>query len=172
MRRILAVAGLFGLMICASGVITAAPALANNDPHRVFLPAGPLDFPAGFCSFPLHSDVLVNKEYGKITTLPDGTTVIKLTGSFKVTMTNVDSGKTIPINASGPGTIRLFPDGTTSVDGTGHWLITNLAPDATAFGLPAVMVTSGRLHEVLDADFHPTELSVSGRTVDVCALLA
>ncbi len=172
MRRILAVAGVIGLVVCTSGVLTAAPALANNDPHRVFLPAGPLDFPAGFCSFPVHSEVLVNKEYGKFTTLPDGTTIIKLSGSFKVTMTNVTSGKTVPVNASGPGSIRLGTDGTTTVDGTGHWLITNLAADAAPFGLPGVMLTSGRLHEVLDSSFHPTELSVTGHVIDVCALIA
>jgi hypothetical protein len=146
--------------------------MANNDPHRVFLPAGPVDLPAGFCSFPTHYDVVANKEYGKITTLPDGTTVIVLTGSFKMSATNVDTGESVLLNASGPGTITFYPDGSFTVDGTGHWLIFNLATDAAQFGLPAVMLTSGQFHETFDATGTLTELSVTGGVTDVCAELA
>jgi hypothetical protein len=172
MRRISAAAISVGLLVCAFGAVTAAPALANKDPHRVFLPSGPLDLPAGYCSFPTHYDVVVNKEYGKITTLADGTTRIHETGSFKVRATNVDSERSVLLNASGPGTILIHPDGTVDVVGTGHWLITNLATDAAPFGLPGVMLTSGTLNESLDASATPTALSVTGRAIDVCAAIA
>src|SRR5207245_3667481 len=64
--------------------LSATQANANNDPHREFLPAGPVDLPAGFCDFPTHYDVVSNKEYGTFTTLADGTLRLKETGSFKI----------------------------------------------------------------------------------------
>jgi hypothetical protein len=170
MRRF-GVFAVLGLLVCSLGAVTAPSALANNDPHRVFLPAGPVDLPVGYCSFPTHIDVVANKEYGKITTLPDGTTIIKETGTFKTRATNVGSGKSVLLNASGPGTLTFYPDGSVTVHGTGHWLIFNLATDAAPFGLPGVMLTSGRLHEELDPSGTPTALSVTGRATDVCAAL-
>jgi hypothetical protein len=172
MRRILAVTVALSITTIAPALAGAGPALANNDPHRVFLPGAPLDLPAGFCSFPTHYDVVADKEYGKFTTLADGTVVLHETGSFKVRATNVDSGASVLLNASGPGTITFPPDGTTHVAGNGHWLITNLAADAAPFGLPGVMLTSGVLHETLDASFTPTALSVTGHVTDVCAALS
>ncbi|MDP9235386.1 MAG: hypothetical protein M3P01_12685 [Actinomycetota bacterium] len=159
------------LLLGLTGLVTAPPALANNDPHRVFLPAGPVDLPVGFCSFPTHLDVVANKEYGKITTLPDGTTIIEETGTFKLRATNVTTGKTVLLNASGPGTITIYPDGSVTVDGTGHWLIFNLSAAAASFGFPGVMLTSGQIHETLDPTGTPTALSVTGRATDVCAAL-
>lgn len=172
MRRFLSAAVLVSLFLSALGAISAAPAGANNDPHRVFLPAGPVDLPAGYCDFPTHYDILANKEYGKITELPDGTTVIHETGTFKVSATDVSTGATIPLNASGPGTITIYPDGSVTYDGTGHWLVFNLAADAAEFGLPAVMLTSGRFQETIDPSGSVTALSVTGQVTDVCAALA
>jgi hypothetical protein len=145
--------------------------MANSDPHRVFLPAGPVDLPVGFCSFPVHIDVVANKEYGKITTMPDDTTIIKVTGTFKVRVTNVSTGTSVLLNASGPGTITIYPDGSVTVDGTGHGLTLNPAAAAASFGLPGVLFTSGRYHETLDPTGTPTALSVTGRATDVCAAL-
>jgi len=159
------------LLIALTSLAIAPPALANNDPHRVFLPAGPVDLPVGFCSFPTHLDVVANKEYGKITTSPDGTTIIEETGTLKLRATNVTTGKTVSLVASGPGTITLYPDGSVTVDGTGHWLIFNLAAAAGSFGFPGVMLTSGQIHETLDPTGAPTAMSVTGRETDECVAL-
>ncbi len=159
------------LLLTLTSLAIASPAMANSDPHRVFLPAGPVDLPMGFCSFPVHIDILANKEYGKITTLSDGTTIIKETGTLKDRVTNVSTGKTLSLNSSGPGTITIYPDGSVTVDGTGHWLIFNPAAAAASFGLPGVMFTSGQTHETLDPTGTPTALSVTGLATDVCAAL-
>ena len=174
MRRTFAAIVALSLSTVALGIAGAGPALANNDPHRVFLPSGPLDLPAGFCSFPTHYDIVANNEYGKFTTLADGTVVLHETGSLKVRATNVSTNVSVLLNASGPGTVTFRTDGTTVVDGNGHWLITNLAADAAPFGLPGVMLTSGTLHETLPAApaTMPTALSVTGHVTDVCAQLS
>ena len=132
------------------------------------LGAPPLDLPAGFCSFPVHLEPVVNKEYGTFTTSADGATIIKESGVLKFAISNQDTGKTTLVNASGPGTVTIYPDGSVTVLGTGHWLIFNPADDAAAFGLPGLMVTSGRLYEALDPSNKLTELSVTGRAIDVC----
>jgi hypothetical protein len=160
------------LLLALTSLVAAPPALANNDPHRVFLPAGPFDLPVGFCSFPTHFDVVANKEYGKITTLPDETTIIKVTGTLKLRATNVSTGKTVLLNASGPATITIYPDGSVTFDSSGHLL--NYLPAASAglFGFPGVMLISGQFHETDDPTGTPTAMSVTGRVTDVCAALS
>ena len=161
-----------GLLVCSLVAVSAPSALANNDPHRVFLPAGPpFTLPVGFCSFRLHFEVVANKEYGKFTTLPDGTVILKETGKLKVRATNVRTGKSVLLSISGPGTITFDADGSVTVDGTGRWLTFNLATDTAPFGLPAVMLSSGHLHETMDPTGALTVLSVTGRVTDVCAAL-
>jgi hypothetical protein len=164
--------GVFAVLVASLGVVTAPQALANNDPHRVFLPSGPVTLPVGFCSFRTHYDIVANKEYGKITTLPDGTTIIKETGTLKIRATDVRTGKRVLLNASGPGTVTISADGSLTIDGTGHWLVFNLATDAAPFGLPGVMLTSGQLHETIDPTGKLTALSVTGGSTDVCAALS
>jgi hypothetical protein len=159
-------------IIALGGTLLVGPANANNDPHRVFLPSGPIDLPAGFCAFPTHYDVVTNKEYGTFTTLADGTVSLKESGDLKVRATNVDTNKSILLNSSGPGTVFFFPDGAITVSGQGHWLITNQEAVAQPFGLPGVMVTSGSLSEHIDAQGALTGLSVTGSVMDVCAELS
>ena len=172
MRRTFVAIVALSLTAVALGIVGAGPSVANNDPHRVFLPGAPLDLPAGFCSFPTHYDVVANNEYGKFTTLADGTVRLHETGTLKVRVTNVDTDASVLLNASGPGTVTFHPDGTTTVVGNGHWLITNLAADASPFGLPGVMLTSGVLNETLSPTGTPTALSVTGHVTDVCAELS
>lgn len=160
------------LLLVVASVFAPAPAMANNDPHRVFLEAGPLDLPIGYCDFPVHGEVIANNEYGKFTTLADGTVVLRVTGKFKVLLTNVTSGASQNFNISGPGTISFLPDGSIDLVATGRQLVYNLASDAEPFGLPGLMVASGRVTETLDADGRPTELSVTGKVTDVCAALS
>jgi hypothetical protein len=169
--RLVTSLALAGALVLVPAALAVGPALANNDPHRVFLPSGPVDLPAGFCSFPTHYDVVANKEYGKFTTLADGTVRLKETGKLKLRATNTDTGESILLNASGPGTLLFFPDGSFTIHGTGHWLIFNLATDAARFGLPAVLLSSGHINETIDSSGALAALSVTGRAKDVCAAL-
>jgi hypothetical protein len=147
---------------------------ANNDPHRTFLAATPLDLPAGFCSFPVHLDFPVNKEYGTFSTTADGSTMIKVTGSLVVTATNTARGTTITLNVSGPGTNIISHDGTKlqfDLLGLTLFFVTN----GPHFGLPSGLVqTSGPLTGTLDLGSSAI-ISLTSRPyvlLDVCAALA
>jgi hypothetical protein len=165
--------GAFALFAIAMLVPAASAASANNDPHRVALPAGPVDFPVGVCSFPLHVVFPTANEYAKISTLPDGSTVYKVTGALQVTITNTDTGKSVTENASGPGTQTVSADGSTiAVDeqGSSVWYSTNGAD----FGLPNLMLISGPYDFTMDTS--TLQLLTVTRTpnvkADLCAELS
>jgi hypothetical protein len=147
---------------------------ANNDPHRTFLAATPLDLPAGFCSFPVHLDFPVNKEYGTISTTADGSTMIKSTGALVVTVTNKTTRANITLNVSGPGTNIISRDGNTlqfDLLGITLFFVTN----GPQFGLPSGLVqTSGPLTGSLDLGSSAI-ITLTNRPhvlLDVCAALA
>src|SRR5262249_53723160 len=127
----------------AVALVAAAPVAANNDPHRIYLAAAPFDVPATVCGFAVHVDPLVDREYAKVTTNPDGSTSYKITGTSVDNLTNSTTGKTITVNASGPGTSTFSADGTTvTFDGTGHGLL--WATNLTDFGAPSnFILTAG-----------------------------
>jgi hypothetical protein len=147
---------------------------ANNDRHRSFAPVTPFDLPAGFCSFPVHFDFPVNKEYQTVSTLPDGSTLSKFTGSQRATVTNQVTGKTVTVNDSGPGSLIVSTDGTAgTVDFQGLTLL--YAMNATQYGFPSnVVVTSGRLS--ITIDFMSSSITSVTRQphvlTDVCAALS
>ncbi len=123
-------------------LLAASPAAANSDPHRTFLPAGPFDLPGGtYCAFTVHVDVVTDREYATSTSLPDGSTVMAVTGSFVLTLTNVDTSKTAIVNAGGPGTFTFLPDGITVV---GRFFGRGLlwAPNLTVYGFPSNLVAA------------------------------
>src|SRR5260370_17380121 len=126
----------FVLMFAATGIlIQATPAAANNDPHRSFAAATPFDLPATFCGFAVHFAFPVDKEYSTITITADGSTVIKTTGSLFVSLTNNATGKSITVNASGPGTVTIAPDGINATF-EGGGLASLFASNAPHAGLP------------------------------------
>jgi len=126
------------LAVALSAILAPTSVSANNDPHRTFLPAAPLDLPAGFCSFPVRLTNPVDKEYGTISTAPDGSTTIRITGSLFTTVTNEDTGKAITLNTSGPGTVAIFPDGTDIAHVKGVGLL--FAANGPQVGLPSGLV--------------------------------
>ena len=166
-------AALIAVAACAL-LICAGSASANNDPHRVFLPSAPIDFPSAFCGFPVHEEATVNKEYGKVSTAPDGSTIIVLTGSLVATFTNTQTGKSIAVNVSGPGTQTVSADGAT-LTSDGRGLSGVFGTNLTLFGFPSnIVVTSGPINWTLDLTTF-TVTSVTGHPhvlVDVCAALS
>ena len=165
-------------MAVAAMLIGPSSASANNDPHRIFLPFASFDLDDSYCdAFPVHVDGPVNREYGTVSTLPDGSTFIKVTGSFFVSLTNRDTGKTIVINASGPGSFTISPDGTTMIgDFRGRGLLWD--PNLTKFGFPSNVVAAAGpvlITGQVAADETLTFTSVSGHPhviTDVCAALS
>jgi hypothetical protein len=127
------------------------------------VPAPFPDATGQFCAdFPVRVHVTENKEFAHI--FSSGAVVI--TGTFKVEVTNLETGKTIAVNASGPGKI--------DADGTALTALGRLIGfgEAGFFGpgSPAqLFVHSGKL---LISLVDGTILSETGHRVDLCAALA
>jgi hypothetical protein len=89
-----------------------------------------------------------------------------ITGTLKVEVTNLETGKTIELNISGPA--RISSDGTTLV-GTGAWLLFG-EPGFFGPGSPRTLETShGRLVvDLVDGSI----VSQIGHRVELCPALA
>jgi hypothetical protein len=115
----------------------------------------------------------VNREYGKVLKSSDGSVVTLVTGSLRVSLTNLNTGKTITENISGPGKLTTYPDGSFTVAGKGHEAPTLTPADAQRFGLPPLSMTAGALTISLAPDETITSVSLHGHVlVDVCAALS
>ena len=162
--------------------LLAAPAIAsaNNDPHRIFTPTPSGFLPAatsttpGYCPFDVTYTTLVSNQYSTFTTEPDGSTVVKTTGSLFMLYTNDSTGKSITVNLSGPGTAVVPASGTViTADSSGlaGFSFTN----ATAFGFPSnLVVTTGLLEFAFDYS-NQTIVSMTRAPhvlLDVCAALS
>ena len=125
------------------------------------------------CGFAVLVNPVVDKGFVKELKSSDGSMVFLSTGSFKVSYTNLKTGKTITENESGPGTTTVFPDNSmvaTLRGVSGSFL--SLA-DAARFGLPPVAVTAGMSTASFAPDGSMTSLSLKGHVlVDVCAALS
>ena len=86
-------------------VLVPAPRAFASKPH----PDQPFTIPAAVCGFAVLVQIPVDGEQSNTTTLPDGTTVTRFQGAFKETLSNTITGKTISVNASGPGTVTQAP---------------------------------------------------------------
>ena len=114
----------------------------------------------GICSFDVARHVLVNRSV--ITTYSDGT--VRITGTFKQTLTNLTTGKSIDVNASGPVIIETHPDGSSTEIDLGPQF---LRPPGR------LLLTTGRVIWKFDAQGNTTSFTqVGGTSQDVCALLA
>jgi len=128
-----------------------------------------------YCGFPVRLDFPVNNEYQTVSTAPDGSTVFTITGHLTVSATNQVTGKTVTVNASGPGSLTISPDGSTGVfDNRGLFFL--FAPNATQFGFPSnIVVTSGAWSFVSDFATNNIIRLTSGQPhvlSDVCAALS
>ena len=173
MRRpgmIVALGALLGML---GGLLTASPALAGRGHKWQLVPATPFTIPAGFCGFKIRVTIPVNKEYGKILKAADGSMTTLFSGSLKVSLTNLSTGKAITKNDSGPGKGTTHPDGSLTIAARGHNGPIVLTPaDAKRFGLPTVSLTAGALAESVAANGAITSLSLHGHVlVNVCAAL-
>jgi hypothetical protein len=139
---------------------SSRPAFAGQPPVRE--PAPAFDATGQFCEdFPVLVHVLANRQF--ITIFSDGG--VHITGQLKAEITNLDTGKTIVENISGP--LIIEPDGTFFALGRGL-----LFGEAGFFGpgSPAELsINSGR---VVINGFDLSILSRTGRTEDLCAELA
>jgi hypothetical protein len=157
-------------------VTAASPALARG-PKWQFQPKSPRTLPAAWCGFEIRVTYPVNREFRKILKASDGSIITLSTGSVTESLTNLETGKTITENVSGPSKTIIFPDGSfTAVEHGRNEL--NLTPALAArFGLPTVSVTVGL--RSASGTFAPdgtvtsiTSLSLHGHAIDMCAALS
>jgi hypothetical protein len=149
--------------------LAVAPAATANKPIREVIPA-PADMViADQCAFP----VLGHIEGSEIdTTFTDKAgNPVKLIGVFPgntLTLTNLDTGKSITLGATGSFQLRVNPDGSASamVTGQGVWLGNPVT------GEPGIWYQSGRVSATLDADGNATSVDSTGNLVNLCARLA
>jgi hypothetical protein len=127
----------------------------------------PVEVPETFliedaCPFPVELTFLTNKEVATTFYDRDGNVVRTLTtGALKVRATNLETGKSIDLNISGPGV--SYPDGTSINRGSWfYWY-----PPGNPQGQPTgIIVVHGR------SAWSPTSFEVlSGRVEDICAAL-
>jgi hypothetical protein len=132
------------------------------------------DFPAGSaCSFELAGTPVSNNVYVKIYPVDENGDVRVLSnGTAKLQLTNVDTGKSIVVNVSGPATQVVHADGSSVVTTGGSVLVSFIAPFNPAG--PATFIYTG--HTVLS--FAPpfglmTLVSTTdNKPFDVCAALS
>jgi hypothetical protein len=160
------------LLSMVAGVVTASPALARGDGWQI-LPAPPaIIVPATFCGFEIQVTFPVDREFAKILTASNGFMTTLVTGSLFASATNLETGKTITENISGPSKTTVFPDGSMTTTATGLNPIALSAADAARFGLPTFGVTAGARTVSIAPDGSISSLTVDGHVlVDVCAAL-
>jgi hypothetical protein len=159
-KRLIAI--LLGVVL----TLLLAPAASADKPAREFLPAEDFTL-TGVCAFPVREEVTTNNEF--ITTFTDGRQLI--TGSLKVRATNLDSGKALDLNISGPGVITENADGSVTLDAYGSWLIWFFPGDLGPGSPGQLFVNSGHFVET----FSSTGVTVdkqTGSQQDICAALA
>jgi hypothetical protein len=155
-----------GLFLTFALLALLAPAAAADKPLKEPLP--PLEdavYPAGLiCPFPLLEEVLVNR--GKSITFSDGSQLV--TGTLKERLTNLDTGESIVVNISGPGTFTVEGD-VLHVFGRGAWLL--LAVEGEPGG-PGALLIHGHIRFDVDLLTNlPSNLQVRGTMRDLCETL-
>ena len=173
MRRFGVIVALGAMLGMLAGVLMASPALAGRGPKWEIVESGPFTLPAKFCGFKMRVTAPVDKEFIKVLKTADGSTTTLITGSRKITFTNLSTGKAITANASTALRMTTHADGSVTVKGTGHPAMLLAPADAKRFGLPTVSVPTGKLTASFAADGTITSLSLRGHVlVNVCAALS
>ena len=143
------------------GLSASVGASASGNPDRQLFPPPP-DLVGPLCGAAMGTiiaHVSVDREYIKTYVSSNGTTKYEVNGTQIDTITG--NGKTVTINASGPGSITIFPDGKVVQVLQGHTSYFN-TPDKGIFlfdGLVVVDTSNG------------TIAGHNGHVTDVCALL-
>jgi hypothetical protein len=149
-------------LFAACVAVVLVPTAAADGPTRDPLPF--TDVTGQFCEdFQVLVHATQNKEVA--TVFSSGAALV--TGVLKVEVTNLESGKTLALNISGPG---VFSADGTEISGAGTWLLFGEAgqlpgPD------PGLLLVTGRNSLAL-GPAGITSITVRGTTQDVCAALA
>jgi hypothetical protein len=172
MRRLAVIVLLGTVLATLGGALTASPALARG-PKWELQESNSFTLSAAYCGFRVGLTWPVGRQYAKLLKAPDGSMITLITGALVATYTNLETGKTITENESGPAKFTESPDGSATAATTGHTGIFLEPTDARRFGLPPVSVTAGALTESYASNGNLTSVSLRGHVlVDVCAALS
>jgi hypothetical protein len=155
MRRVLCAAVVLGVLALA----TAPTALADK-PVREFLPGTPVMLDAAVCGFPVEISFASNEF---ITTFSSGKQIV--TGRLTAQVTG--NGKTITVNASGPGFIT-----TEGALLTGKSILFANPGDLFPGHPGGLLLASGPVTITTDENGQVLVDFTSARTVDLCPVLA
>ena len=161
-----------GLLLLSTVLVALAvvPAATANKPTREIIPAPGDRLITGQCTFP----VLGHIDGSEIdTTFTDKAgNPVRLLGVFPgntLTLTNLDTGKSITLGATGTFQLRVEADGSGSgmVTGHGAW------PDGNPVtGESGIWYQSGRVSATFDAEGNTTSIKSTGKLVNLCTQLA
>jgi hypothetical protein len=147
--------------------LAIAPAATAGKPTREIIPAS-YDAVTNECGFPVHGR---DEGYTIVESFTDeeGNLVRQIFTNprYRTVLTNLDTGKTIVLNISGPGFLDLNPDGSGTFTGTGPYIFT-FHP---ALLTPGLFFTTGRFVIGFDANNNRTSFAIVGPIRDVCAEL-
>jgi hypothetical protein len=148
---------------------TAAGASEGTDP--IVLPEG-----VACSDFEVRLEVSGGKRNTRTFTDADGDIVTMTTGAAEsVVLTNGETGESVTVGSRGARTKTTVRDGITTVEQTGNLVLVLFPSDVGGEELPVPSTTfiSGRtVFTIDDATGVFTLQQVSGRTTDLCAVLA
>jgi len=149
--------------------LVVAPAATADKPIREVIPAPEDRLITDQCAFPVLGHI-EGKEIDTTFTDKEGNPV-KLIGVFPgntLTLTNLGTGTSITLGATGSFQLRLNPDGSASGKVTGHgvWLSNPVT------GEPGIWYQTGQVSATIDAEGNTTSVSSTGKLVNVCPRLA
>src|SRR5215471_9264199 len=120
-RRVGVIVALSALLGMLAGTATASPALADRRGDGWSIgSAEPFTVPALYCGFKFRVTTVVNEEFTKLLKTADGSMTFLFTGAVTVSLTNLQTGKTITVPENGPGKFFGHPDGSITEVHTGR----------------------------------------------------
>jgi len=123
----------------------------------------------GQCAFPVLGHIDGNEI---ITTFADKSGTpnkqIRVFPSNTSTLTNLETGKSITLVATGPSQAKIERDGTLFVQSLGH----GFSFPSPVTGEPGIWYSSGRLALTIDADMNLISVVSTGKLVNLCDQLA
>ena len=146
------------LSIAAAAALPATAAAAK--PEREYIPADELTFAAGvYCDFPIEVTPLKLRE--KLTFFSDGR--IRVTGAAIIELTNLDNGRSIVINSSGPSSLERG-----AAQGPQLFFV-----NADEAGGPGIFLYHGNLRFTRDEDGNIDSITSTGtRSGNFCESIA
>jgi hypothetical protein len=162
MRRGLLTLSIAVLSIALVPVATADPPTRESGPQ-------PDVIVTDQCAFPVLGHIDGNERVATFTNKAgDPVKQIAVFPANRLTVTNMLTGRSLTLVATGPSVARILRDGSGRFHSMGHGVS---APNPVT-GEPGIWYSSGQLKLTFDADMNVTSVASTGRLVNLCDELA